>query len=116
MSGSTSSSARASRSSRRLPEQLSAAGALDFRDAPRFDGTASEGAGMPSQHVVEDQETLLTIARKHGFKDEKAILAANPGLLDRVGGNTKVLPPGLVIQIPDKTEKDEHAPTEKTHV
>src|SRR2546423_168719 len=65
---------------------------------------------MPQTYVVQENEWLLSIATKFGFRDDKTILEANPRLKQVIGSNTDVLPPGYELVIPDRERKSEPAP------
>lgn len=58
-------------------------------------------------YVVKESEWLLKIAQDHGFRTEQPLLDANPALAQTYGENPNVLPPGLVIEIPEVKVKSE---------
>src|ERR1035437_8749253 len=70
---------------------------------------------MGTEHSVGDNEVLLGIAQKYGFRTTDPIVAANPRLKDLAGGNYDVLQPGTTLAIPDKTAVSVPAATSAKH-
>src|SRR5581483_7787829 len=73
------------------------------------------GGRVPKTHQVKQNESLLSIAREHGFRTEKPLVDANPDLHELVAGNVDVLPPGHKLKVPDKAARVESASTDASH-
>jgi hypothetical protein len=67
---------------------------------------------MAFDYVVQDNDTLLTIAQDNGFASTKPLLDANPNLAQSCQGNFDVLMPGTQIHIPDVQLGEDKAPSE----
>jgi hypothetical protein len=71
---------------------------------------------MPRKHVVQEGESLTTIAAQYGFADWKAIYQhAGNADLRKLRPNPHVLRPGDVVVVPDPKPREVSLATGKTH-